>query len=434
MKLNVKPPATYTHEGARASTVSPVEELRRAVMACMLWEDQFYESGQSIGDRIKALVPQCKPDAVAEIAIHARTAGNLRHAPLLLARELARHPAKPGAVIGDTIAAVIQRADELAEFVAIYWREKRQPLSAQAKRGLAMAFAKFGEYALAKYNRDGAVKLRDVLFLCHAKPKDDAQAALWKRLVAGELAAPDTWEVALSAGANKRETFERLMTEKKLGALAFLRNLRNMREAGVPREAVAAYGAALDISRVLPFRFIAAARAVPEWDDAIEPMLMASAGQRPKLPGRTVVLVDVSGSMDDKLSAKSDMRRLDAAYGVAICAREMCEQVAVLTFSNALAVIPPRRGFALRDAMHSSQQHGGTLLGAALKAIGTDYDRIIVITDEQSHDAVPPPSGKGYIINVASYQRGVGYGPWMHINGFSESVIDYIAAAEREQR
>ena len=82
------------------------------------------------------------------------------------------------------------------------------------------------------------MKLRDVLFLSHAKPRDEAQAALWKRLIAGELVAPDTWEVALSSGADKREAWERLLTERKLGALALLRNLRNMQEAQVREELV----------------------------------------------------------------------------------------------------------------------------------------------------------------------------------------------------
>ena len=106
------------------------------------------------------------------------------------------------------------------------------------KKGLAAAFPKFDEYALAKYDRGGPVKLRDVLFLAHAKPRDEAQAEVWKRLIAGELTTPDTWEVALSSsGADKREAWERLLREQKLGALALLRNLRNMREAGVDEDA-----------------------------------------------------------------------------------------------------------------------------------------------------------------------------------------------------
>ena len=103
------------------------------------------------------------------------------------------------------------------------------PLSGQVKKGLAAAFPKFDEYQLAKYDRGGPIKLRDVLFLCHAKPRDAAQAGVWKKLIWGRLTTPDTWEVALSSGADKREAWERLLRENKLGALALLRNLRNMR-------------------------------------------------------------------------------------------------------------------------------------------------------------------------------------------------------------
>ena len=108
---------------------------------------------------------------------------------------------------------MIERADELVEFVALYWKEEKQPLSAGFKRGLARAFTKFDAYQLAKYDRESVVKLRDVLFLCHAKPKDEAQAALWKKLAENTLESPDTWEVALSAGKDKRENFERLLRE-----------------------------------------------------------------------------------------------------------------------------------------------------------------------------------------------------------------------------
>jgi hypothetical protein len=58
------------------------------------------------------------------------------------------------------------------------------------------------------------------------------------------------------------------------------------------------------------------------------------------------------------------------------------------------------------------------------------YDRLIVITDEQSHDQVPAPRGKGYIVNVASARNGVGYGEWTHIDGWSEAVIEYIRELE----
>jgi 60 kDa SS-A/Ro ribonucleoprotein len=423
-----------THEGAPARHISPELQLRRSVLACMLWEDQFYEDGVAIAGRIRELVAKVPAEKVAALAVEAREKMKLRHAPLLLVREMARL-ATHRQLVAETLYRVIQRADELSEFVALYWSEGKQPLSAQVKKGLAAAFTKFDEYALAKYNRATPVKLRDVLFLSHAKPVDQAQAELWKRLVEGELATPDTWEVALSSGADKREAWERLLAQNKLGALALLRNLRNMAEAKVGERAIRDGLDRMKTERVLPFRFIAAARYAPQWEAELErAMLRALQGQasegQPKLPGKTVLLVDVSGSMDAPLSRRSEMCRNDAAYGLAVLLREIAENVSIYSFSNGLVRVPARQGFALRDAINSSQAHSSTYLGKALSGIEETYDRLIVITDEQSHDPVPNAKARGYMINVASYQNGVGYGAWTHIDGWSDSVIEYIRAAE----
>jgi 60 kDa SS-A/Ro ribonucleoprotein len=428
-----------THEGARAAKITPEQALRRSVLSCMLWEDEFYEDGEQIAGRIRLLVPFVSAEKVAALAVEARERMKLRHAPLLLVREMARH-ATHRQLVGETLARVIQRADELAEFVAIYWAGGRQPLSAQVKKGLAEAFSKFDEYALAKYDRAGAVGLRDVLFLSHARPLDEAQAALWKRLADNELATPDTWEVALSAAgrgdSSKRAVWERLLAERKLGALALLRNLRNLNEAGVAEELVLSALATMKVDRVLPFRFLAAARNAPQWEDALErAMFRALDGRRTRLAGHTVLLVDVSGSMEVKLSQRSEMRRSDAAYGLAILLREIAEKVSIYTFSDHAQLVPSRRGMALRDALDKSQPHGATYLGRALASVEshwrTGYDRLVVITDEQAHDHVGSASGKGYVINVASNRNGVGYGEWTHVDGWSEAVVDYIAELER---
>ena len=442
MKLNILKLAHLarprTHEGAPAAIITPEQALRRSVLACMLWENEFYENGVSIASRIRELVPKVAAESVAALAVEARTAMKLRHAPLLLVREMARH-ATHRALVAETLVRVIQRADELSEFAAIYWADGRRPLSAQVKKGLAAAFTSFDEYALAKYDRASEVRLRDVLFLSHAKPRDAAQAELWKRLIAGELTTPDTWEVALSSGGDKRAHWERLLTERKLGALALLRNLRNMKDAGVPESQVVSALDALRTDRVLPFRFLAAARHAPQWEEALERAMFRSLEGRganedlARLAGHTVILVDVSGSMVAPLSRRSQMLRTDAAYGVAVLLREIAEKVSVYTFSNSAKRIAPRRGFALRDAMESSQPHQATYLGAALDAVDESYDRIIVITDEQSHDRVAAPRGKGYMINVASARNGVGYGPWVHIDGFSEALINYIRELENSE-
>ena len=441
MRLNIfkQKPRPRTHEGAPARVITPEQALRRSVLSCMLWEGEFYEDGVQIAGRIQELVPQVKADRVAALAIEARERMKLRHAPLLLVREMARH-ATHRALVAETLERVIQRADELSEFVAIYWAGGRQPLSAQVKKGLAAAFGKFDEYALAKYDRAGAVRLRDVLFLSHARPVDETQAALWKRLAENELATPDTWEVALSAtgrgeGADKKAVWERLLAERKLGALALLRNLRNLRAANVNEELVLSALAELKTDRVLPFRFLAAARNAPQWESALEAaMFRALEGRSGKLAGHTVLLVDVSGSMETAISSRSEMRRTDAAYGLAILLREIAEKVTIYTFSEKAVQVPSRRGMALRDALDRSQPHGGTYLGAALKHVEADvregWDRLIVLTDEQSHDQVPAPRGKGYVINVASNRNGVGYSAWTHIDGWSEAVVEYIAELE----
>jgi 60 kDa SS-A/Ro ribonucleoprotein len=426
-----------THEGAPARHISTELQLRRSVLACLLWENEFYEDGVEIASRIAELVPKVEAERVAALAVEAREQMKLRHAPLLLVREMARHKTHRG-LVAETLERVIQRADELCEFVAIYWKDGRVPLSGQVKKGLAAAFPKFDEYQLAKYDRSGSIKLRDVLFLSHAKPRDDQQAGVWKKLIWGRLAVPDTWEVALSAagagnGASKGEAWTRLLAENKLGALALLRNLRNLREAGVDETLVLSALEAMNTQRVLPFRFLAAARYAPQWEQALEQAMLKCVAAQPKLTGKTVLLVDVSGSMIAPLSRRSEMLRTDAAYGLAVLLREIAERVAVYSFSDRLVEVPARRGFALRDAIDASQGHRGTYLGKAVEQLNASerYDRLLVITDEQAHDTVSNPKGKGYVVSVASYKNGVGYGKWTHIDGWSESVVEYIRTLEQ---
>lgn len=449
-RLNVSPKNTETtHEGAPAARMNAEQALRRSVLSCLLWEKEFYEEGEDIATRIVALAAEVPSAKLAALAIEARSKFNLRHVPLLLTAALAK---RGGAIVADTIDAVIQRADELSEFLAIYAKANgvapnaiKPKLSNQVRKGLARAFGKFNEYALAKYDRAGAVRLRDALFLCHARPANDEQAALWKRLVANELATPDTWEVALSGGADKKETFERLIREGGLGYLALLRNLRNMEQAGcdpaLVRDAIIArQGGA---HRVLPFRYVAAARAAPQFEPAIDQALCEAIAHLPILPGKTAVLVDVSGSMDERLSARSDMRRMDAAAALASIIHG---DVRMFSFADKVIEVPPRRGMAGVDAIVKSQT-GGTYLFDAVATINENvpYDRLIVITDEQAFGSgvrfghyirgnltsLPNPKGEGYMINVASAKNGVGYGAWTHIDGFSEAVLTFMAEHER---
>jgi hypothetical protein len=444
MRTNVatKKALLYTHEGAVAVFINPVDQLRRSVMANMLWEDEFYEDGQSIAKRIQETVAEILktkngPQKVADIAYEARTQMKLRHVPLLLVAALIHANTKETrALVAGTITRVVQRPDEMGELISLYWDGKRKMLPSQMKKGLGEAFRKFDAYACAKWNSDSAaVKLRDVLFLAHVKPANEEQTALWKKIVEKTLESPDTWEVNLSGGADKKETFTRLLKEEKLGALALLRNLRNMQQAGVEESLIREGLGKMKTERVLPFRFITAARYAPALEPELEKAMFKCLEGHAQLKGKTVLVVDHSGSMEAPISGKSELKRFDAACALAMLLREICEQVQVVSFTNDAVTVPPRRGFALRDAIFDAQHWGGTHIPTAVKfADKLGYDRCIVVTDEQSHESglsKPLDGARGYFINVASNKNGIGYGKWTHIDGWSEAVVDYMERFEQ---
>ena len=160
-------------------------------------------------------------------------------------------------------------------------------------------------------------------------------------------------------------------------------------------------------------------------------------GNTLKVPGKTWIVIDVSGSMDQNLSEKGETRRLEAAMALAIMAREICETVRIFTFSDQVVEVPAFRGMGLANAIHHSQQHGGTYLGQALSTIANQapgQDRMIVITDEQSYDSVlltGSAKSKNYLLNVASYKPSLQLSQsWTRINGLSEQFMEFVIADE----
>jgi 60 kDa SS-A/Ro ribonucleoprotein len=211
--------------------------------------------------------------------------------------------------------------------------------------------------------------------------------------------------------------------------------LRNMQEAKVDMEAIREALRNIKVERVLPFRFITAANHNPKLEPELEVAMLKCLASQEKLSGKTILLLDVSGSMESTVSGKSEINRMDAACGVGMLLREVCEEVAVYTFSAGCALVPSRHGFTLRDAVVNSQPHLSTNTRAAVDRINIqeNYDRFIVISDEQAADGAGSPKGdsKGYFINVGSEKNGIGYGHWMHIDGWSESCIDFIRESEK---
>ncbi len=454
--LNKKQPVQRTEVnevGVPVRKITANDQLMRLTLAHMLFEDQFYIDGKTSATQLAAAVNAASPEFTMSLAQVARKKYKLRHVPLLLLRKLIRN----GHAKAEDIAQVIQRPDEMGELLALYNKDGKQPLSHQMKKGLAQAFVKFNEHSLAKNDKNSAAySIRDVMFMVRPKPLDEAQEALFKRIANKEMATPDTWETELSAGADKKETFERLMAENKLQALAFLRNLRNMICVGIPEKTIREYGKNLDVKNVLPFRYIAAAKIVPQLEDMLEDMMYRSLASAEKIKGRTILVVDTSGSMHASISGKSDLNRLDAACALAILAREICEEVVIYATAgcdgnrkHATMLIPPRRGFALAEYIKSNEVEtkiggGGIFLTQCMDYIAekesnnTKPDRVIVFTDEQDtggrgfepDKAKRLSKDKNYILNVGSYQNGVNSGSWETVTGFSEAVFEYIKAVE----
>ncbi len=426
--------SAQTHEGGRADAhMKPLEELERAVATCLLFENTFYEKGNDIADRIASLCGKVKPEEVGALAVKARTDYKLRHVPMFLCVQLLKM--KAGKVAGDTIRGVVKRPDEMGELIALYRKDKRIPLAAQLKKALADVFPAFSPYQLAKWNGDAAIKLRDVMFMVHPKPKDDAQATTWKQLVDGTLESPDTWEVALSAGKDKKATWERLLSEKKLGYMALLMNLRNMSEQGVESSLIEhALRAGAANSKALPFRFISAYKHAPQYAQALsEAMELAVAGE---LSGSTALVLDVSGSMNTAISDKGTLLRYEAAGALAVLVRGLSKSCRVFVYNDRCYEVANLKGLGLIDAV-KSKVGGSTMTAASLAAVQKacpSVDRVILLTDEQAHDGIHPLWSKhGYIVNVAPHKPGLETGSgWVRVNGWSERIIDYIKIHECE--
>ena len=458
-KLNplVKPTSKLDEErlaggsGALAAKQSNVALLRRVVLANLLWEDVAYMDGLKVAEEIKRLIYLCPAIDVYNIALEARLMQKLRHTPLFIAVEMCKYP-EHKLFVADLLPKIITRADMLTDFLALYWEDGKKPICNQAKKGLANAFHNFNEYKLAKYDRNAAIKLRDVMFLCRPKPNNDYETKLFKKVADRTLTPPETWEVLLSAGEDRKETWTKLIFENKIGGLAMLRNINNMKKADVDKLVIKQGLDNLKSAMLLPLDFLKADRMNPEFSRDIEDAMIESYKNLPKLPGKTLFIVDVSGSMGSLTSGMSAFSRLDQACAMAMLAINQCEDYElVATAGNDGRRIQasehikyPQKGFGIIQQIKDTNKRiggGGIFTRQCLNwcksHVGKEFDRIIVFSDSQDCDLparrTPKPFGTyNYICDVSAHTKGVNYrGAWTaEISGFSEKFITYIAALE----
>lgn len=442
-----------------AAAQSNIALLRRAVLANLLWEDIAYMDGESVSDKIAWLIPLCSPEAVANLVIEARLVQKLRHTPLFMVVEMCKykemHP-----YVKMVLPKIITRADMLTDFLALYWKNGKCPICNAAKKGLAEAFHNFNEYKFAKYDRDAQIKLRDVMFMVRPKPVNEVEQELFKKIAERTLETPETWEVLLSQTHNDEEkaaVWTKLINENKLGGMAMLMNLRNMQSVGVPRPVIEKGLKELNGTMLLPLQFLKAMRMSEGFEREIEDAMIKSYEHLPKLPGKTLFIVDVSGSMGSLTSKGSHFSRMDQAAAMCMLASFQAEEFEVVCTAGEDSsgthrhtfLKYPSRGFKLFEEIERTHEQvgwGGIFTHKLFEKLREElgdkihaYDRVIVFSDSQDIDVArgsdkkPRPFGKhNYICDVSCETRGINYkGVWTaEISGWSEHFLTYIAAYE----
>ena len=204
-KFNEKPnELTTNREGLPAYAMTDRARLVTQVLTSFFNEKKFYGDNSAEMELTIRRVIQADPDFVSRLAVYARREFNMRSVAHVLTAYLAHEPAgKPYA--RRTVNGISLRGDDVTELMAFYLSSFGKPIPNALRKGVCDVFSRFDEYTLAKYKAAGkAVRMKDIANLCHPAPKDEAQAAMWKRLLEDRLQTPVTWETRLSANGNNR--------------------------------------------------------------------------------------------------------------------------------------------------------------------------------------------------------------------------------------
>lgn len=450
---------TVNDEGHVAYKMSTKNRLVNSVLTSFVCEDKFYK------DTTTQIVADCRevlksdPQFVAKLALYARNEFNMRSVSHLLTAELS-NAVRGTKWVKLVVCDVCVRPDDMVEIIAYYMANFGRVLPKAMQSGIALAFNKFNAFSLAKYNHNNKrPSLIDVLRLTHPTAKDAQQNETFRQLRHDELPIPKTWETELSAKGNKKEVWEALIAENSIGYMALLRNLRNIIEAGVSNEymdmVIAKMKSAEEVkkSRVLPFRFLAAWNYLPSGAgskirDALEIGVRNSIAEMERIPGRTLVAIDISGSMDSKISEKSDMSCVNAAAMLGIMASHLCDDCITLAFESRLYELNFSQISGILNTAAEIGTKGGTSMHLPFEYAMQDsrpYDRIIVLSDNEVN------GNQTMIQKYASkYRQTKNNNLWVHavdmqgygtqqfcgdktniLAGWSEKVLQFILMRER---
>ena len=486
-----------THEGGPGFARGPRSELFLLAVANMVGESTFYETAGARDERFARLVAAVAvdhPQWMARFIPWLRTEANLRSASIVAALHAA-HAMLAAGIPGarPVVASALHRADEPGEALAYWTSTFGRTIPKPVKRGVADAVGRlYTEYGLLKYDTGTTgFRFADVLELTHPKPISPAQGDLFGWALARRhgrvgpspsslamvganvalrsLARTDprvlldaevlreagmTWEDVLSlAGStvDKAELWSAVIPS--MGYMALLRNLRNFDQAGVPEPVAKRVAARLGdqaevaASKQFPFRFLSAHRAAAasmRWSRALERALEASLANVPGLRGRTLVLVDVSGSMRSPAGGgHSRLTRADVAkvFGAALALRG---SATLVWFDHDSGQVRVPKGAALLHAIGQfPDRRGGTETGTAVRRWYDGHDRVVIVTDEQAHftghanvaEAVPDRVPV-YTWNLGGYRHGhapSGAGNRHTFGGLTDHAFRLIPLLERGQ-
>lgn len=459
---------TTNKSGYTAYGMHDKEKLVTQVLTCLWGEEKYY--GDTTNELIQTAKNLLDKDAkfVANLARYARKEMHLRSVSHGLTALIANHPnGKP--YIKEVVNGVVERADDITEILACYLNMFGKPIPNGLKKALGNALGKFSAFQISKYNGGNkAVKFKDILKLTHAKPKDEKQERLFKDIINDTLPIAERWETELSAHGNNKESWEKLIAENKLGYMATLRNLRNILNAN-PKNISKVYDKLQNREEVLkskqlPFRFFSAYREVEDKGtskvlDVLENAIEYSVDNLPKLKGKTVIAIDVSGSMRSKISEKSTIACCDIARLLAVLASRICEEYIVYTFDTSLNQVTfSRRGGIIETAMRLPANGGGTDITLPLQEMiksNIKADRLIMLSDNEINSGWDTSCFSWYRGTVPcqhyaeEYRKKVNSKLWIHaidlqgygtqqfngkntniIAGWNEKILEFINLAE----
>jgi hypothetical protein len=298
-------------------------------------------------------------------------------------------------------------------------------------------------------------KLVDVVNLVHPVPTEKNSEAL-NLLINDKLKNTDTWEAKLSAAGQSAENSEdlaqlkadawtELISTRKLGYFALLRNLRNI-VSQAPQSVTAACEMLVDEklikkSRVLPFRFSTAYEEISKLPSnketrqvlvAINNALEVSVQNVPKFEGETLLVMDVSGSMSGRPS------EIASLFGAIIAKANNCDVMTFSTSANYKTYNPLDSVMTIRSSFRYSG--GGTNFKSIFQNANKAYDNIVILSDMQGWIGYTSPSAEfnqykkrfGANPSVFSWDLA-GYGTLQLpengvycLAGFSDKVFDVI--------